>query len=254
MISGLTNPSLIHLDSDSVINLCGPSKQAMVYGFTHCGYGAICKKLSDPGSCVERLFDCGLGNFDTHFKTLEGRVIEQIKFEISQDDTPEENVKICNRMCKSGITNLVLENYKRKCEGLPLIPVIFCIDSDAAPMDSTRMASRQPELNQLLTHHELRRAYKLCCEVNDPTIAAIAQETFKFAKLCSQPEEGLYSLRQIEPCWERDGEKWQKAWGERMATKKPLLKKKISWKKELQTAINRYKACSRLTKYDEINK
>jgi hypothetical protein len=111
MINNLINPSLINLDNESVQKLCAPSKQVMVYGFTHCGYGAICKKLGENNPVVKKLLDCSLGNYEVPFKTIEGRNIEQIRFDMPIEDTAEANIKICNRMCKTGLVNIVLENY-----------------------------------------------------------------------------------------------------------------------------------------------
>ena len=140
-------------------------------------------------------------------------------------------------MCKAGITNIVLENYKRDFEELPLIPVIFCIDSETLPFDSKRIASKDKELNCLFTHQEIRRACKLCCEVENECLKEIALKTFKFTKLVKVKDE-TYKLELIKPFWQTNSD-WQDDWKERRNISS-TKKESATWKKELIKAIVDY--------------
>lgn len=235
MFVPIENPVVRNVDPDSVLRCCEESKQAMVYGFTHCGYGALCAILSGKDSPLKKMYDCTLGNPDRTQYNLEGRELYQINPDLPTEDTPEANISICNRMCKAGITNLVIENYKRSIESLPLIPVIFSVDSDDLPLDPKCVASRDEKLNGFLTHKELRRCYKLCNEFPDADFQQIARATFKFLKL-TKGEGDTFNLVQVNPFWER-GQGWEQAWLDRKKTSEKKNPEKVDWKDEVQEAI-----------------
>ena len=243
MIHHHQNPVIDRLDFASVNTICKGSKQVVVYGYGYCGYGGLLKKMNEPGSPIEKILDCSLGNNDAKFKTLEGRVITPINAGIDKlPDTIEGNVKLCSRMCKAGLTNIVVENYKRKAEGLTLIPIIFCIDVEGAsdkdvPFDPTRFASKDERVNHLLTNQEIRRAYKLCCHAPNSKFQEVAKETFKWTKLVKIGHNS-YTLIETLPFWERDPG-FNSAWEKRIkgsTTKKDNPK----WKKEVNRAISVY--------------
>jgi len=239
MIPNISYPPVRALDYGSVRKICGGSEQAMIYGFGHCGYGALCQKLAEPGSPLKKVLDCTVGNNAEVAKTLEGRIIQQIDSDINLfDDSPESNVKICSRMCKAGITNIVLENYKRANEGLPLIPVIFCVDSANLPLNPSRIASKEEPINHFLTHQELRRAFKLCCEFDDPAFKKIALATFKFTELVEIAPQ-TYQLKEIPPFWARNPEQWNSDWSKRRSAS-VTKKNNPKWQLELHKAINQY--------------
>ncbi len=126
-------PSCRDLDSDSVAKILKGGNQIMVYGFNHCQYMEVCAVVESPKTKlpIKRVFDYYLGKFvgvsEENVTTLEGRKMNRLVYEDTSMNYP------LARQCKTGIVNLVLENYKRKKEGLPLIPLIFCVDIDGNP-------------------------------------------------------------------------------------------------------------------------
>lgn len=224
-----------HLDYNSVKKIIPDANQAMVYGWGHCKYQHVTEALRLAGSPVQKVFDCSVGSkaADVGKKTtVEGKVIEQLEVNSGKD---------LSRQCKAGLTNLIFENYLRKQQGLPLIPIIFCVDIDDNPFPTTTpdtVTSRNDQLNTLITHNELRRCYKLAHELEkDPElkdIADIAKETIKFVRIKEKGADN-YSLETITPFW--DQANFSDKWLERELSKKapdPTIARKIhKWKDQL---------------------
>lgn len=236
----------VTLLSNNVAEIVGDSEQVMVYGWGFCKYLEVSKSLtSDKSSPIKKVFGCAIGtqNCDKNeITTLEGRIIEQVSIDSANKD--EKNTA---RLCKAGLTNLIFENYKRIKEGLPIIPVIFCVDiddaerkSNFAKYDPVDITSRKNGITNLITHEELRRCYKLCCEFEDPEIREIAKNTFKFVKLTHEGVgDDKYLLKQLKPFWEEKS--WDTAFQKRLHDKeKKLHIKHHPWKKELAQMIESY--------------
>lgn len=236
----------IHLDFDSASQICGRTKQVMVYGFQHCRYTQVSTALKSDASPFSKVFDCSIGGPFAHpnvLTTLEGSVIERIKIPLLEQDDAVRELK---QYCKAGLTNIIMENIKRSKAKLPLIPVLFVVDID------NNKHTLHPETISSKTHTfvtlgELRRAYKLC---NDPgllpEVKEIANKTFKFVKTKERkPEEvkgvgsakSSFSLQQIKPFWAHA--EWNKHWDKRVesSSKKPISsaekEKRMFWRKQL---------------------
>lgn len=202
-----TEPRSKFLDPDSVIQVCGEADQVMVYGWNHCKYKEVRDAISEM-ACLEhfpikRIFDYTMGNpFKEACRTLEGRDLNNLVFEGTEVYTTPIDVelpidlvaKVVPRTCKTAITNLVLENYKRILEGETPIPLLFCVDIDGNPQPFTidKMTSKDLHFNTQITYKELRRAYKLCT-YGDSRIRLAAEKTFKFVRLRKIGDES-YSL------------------------------------------------------------
>jgi hypothetical protein len=191
------------LDFDSVKNIIGDSKQVMVYGWNHCHYIAITSALEfSKESFLEKVFNFQVGDeCALNTETLEGREIEKLTVHIK----PEKRT---HRISKNGITNLLLENYKRikKCE--KIIPLVFCLDADGNIYDinSDTLTSKHAYLNNLITNSELRRCYKLHRELQDSPneefqeLAKIAKVMLKFVKVTRDGEKAI--LQQLPAIWD----------------------------------------------------
>lgn len=182
----------------SLTVICQWSKQVVVYGPHHCGYSKIAHAINmDSSSIVKKSFTWSIADplvtDDWSLKTFEGRKMHQLAFEPGYTET-------IGRLCKTGLTDVVLENYKREKEDLPLIPVLFCIDitDNPRPFLPAAILSKVDGLNGQITHKEIRRAFKLCTHPN-ADIRRIALQTFKFVKL--NVGEGPSSLKQIPAPW-----------------------------------------------------
>ena len=136
--------SFIYSVSDqSKETLIGDSPTAMVYGFQHCKYTQIQDGLKNV---LERVYDCSLGNdlvpgnSDNH-KRLSGEKIHKVHSGVHELDSSNERrfqTQDCNRKCKSGLVNLVLDNYIRLKEGhQTLTPIIFSVDIEGNPYPLT---------------------------------------------------------------------------------------------------------------------
>jgi hypothetical protein len=192
-----------------------------------------------PDFPIRRTFDYTVGYplaSKAEVTTLEGREMHIIAGDGS-----------IQHKCKNAIVNLILENYKRKKEGKPLIPLLYILDIDRNPKGRTyqnlamNMTSKDPKYNKVVTHRELRRAYKLFSHEN-AVIREIARETFRFARL-KNTEEETYALEPIAAPWESTG--FAACWEARqkLSTSKP---KQDSWRMQLDRQIARYDRLCRL--------
>lgn len=180
--------------------IVGNVNQVMVYGWGYCSYKAVFSAcINHPDSFFKMVYDDGLGSSDES-KTLEGHKIEKLPI------FPSGN--LISRTCKTGITNLLLENYKRNKENRYIIPVIFCIDCDENEYPSTAktISSKEFYLNKLHTHSELRRTYKMQRElINSPDkelreMGQIANHMFKFVKVINQADNGIV-FQEVPALW-----------------------------------------------------
>jgi hypothetical protein len=201
------------IDMSSVKQILGPSLQAMIYGFRECDYTFIYNLLREKGICT---FDYQAGA--SNFFTLEKRSIACLTFD--NGDTRDT--------CKAALTNLFFENFKRKKSGLPLIPLIFCIQSSKVTLDLIRLAKRETDKTLSITNSELRRCYKLY-KFN----RTLALATFKFVRV--DRSQHIYSLHEVPPFW--NDPIWKKVIREREAHQNPAKIKKYYWREVLHKAM-----------------
>jgi hypothetical protein len=230
----VSSTSRFSLDADSVTKIVGPdTNQIMVYGFGDSHYCEIISALQNkllPN--ISHVYDHLLGR-RMYPKKAERSIFEYIL------NLPNEP---CRRTCKGAIVLLVLKNYKREKRGLPLIPLLFCVDateiSAEHKLTPESLTSKDPEKNDLYTHGELRRVYKLCKEFEGysqpalQTVSRIAKQTFHPVKVERQ-ESGTYRLVPVAAVW--DQPEWKAAWDARMQSTPPLqrfkerLEKPAEW-------------------------
>lgn len=228
-----------NFDVDSVKKIIGESKQVTVYGWSHCHYGAV----SDALTRDLKVFDYRLGNDYESSETLERQKIE--KMNVYTDSKSEKEF---HRKCKIGISNLLLENYKRCKEGKEFIPLIFCIDTDNNEFitNSETISSKDQELNDKITHSELRHCYKLHCELAEsPNIefqqmSQIAKKMLKFVKVTRDGRKVV--LQEVPALWDWPG--LPKAMKERTekATKAEIREDLCSkkWRVQLLSAAKKH--------------
>src|SRR5689334_24479424 len=82
-------------------------------------------------------------------------------------------------------------------------PILFCIDGSNndtdTPLTPENLASKKEDFNSLVTFKELRRAYKLCEEIDDKEIRDVAKRSFKFVKVnVPSDEDGRKKFRSEE--------------------------------------------------------
>ncbi|MCX6991173.1 MAG: hypothetical protein NTX49_08965 [Chlamydiae bacterium] len=209
--------SAVPIDYQSLNSTIGqPISQLLVYGFADCGWEDILSALrKDPECPVKKIFDYEIAVDGEEGYTLEGRHIEKV---ITNNDR-----------CKRCLVNLVLENVKRSRAELPLIPILFLIDTEAevpkghsyppSPVDVLENRGR-------LTMTELRRAYKLCESPLLPSeITEIAKKTFCFAKLLTRSK---YQFQKISAPWEGENKPaWDELWEKMHPTSGPYYEEQV---------------------------
>lgn len=224
-----------------LLEICGEAGQAMSYGWEYCGFKFVMTSLQEHAKertfPIQRVFDYTAGepswNARPSNTTLEGNRFNIIQFENDEFTTKRQAI---GRMCKTGITNLILENYKRDQEDYPIIPLLFLIDCDdnEKPFKMEHMTSKTSQCNNQITYKELRRAYKLWNHSN-PSIRKITQETIKFLKLI-KVVDGVCDVEEISCPW--DNVDFALLWQERLrlsayAPKNPEL----DWNYQLEKAM-----------------
>lgn len=261
-----------NFDYDSVREICGESNQAMIYGWSDCYYQDITTLLQEPESPILKTYNHKVGslkwpkwkNREEEYKnsfftrktyneirrekndtlndlltTLEGWKIEQIPLISKEADKSRE--------CKMGLTNMILENYKRKIRGVPLIIILFVVDRDENPYtdDIQWIASRESPFNGYITNKELRRAYKLCMELEGDlkSLEEVAQQSIIFVKL-TKTSPDKYGLVVIEPFWQKEA--WNYFWMERLSNKKKEGREpNFSWREKLEKALRKFEKTSK---------
>lgn len=192
------------LDRISVLWLANYSQQCMIYGWKRAKYNEVGDVLAQYAATkngdfypFHKVYGWQAGQHDAdsgHATTLEGRNFREIVYDMETISKKQKT----SRPCKSGLTNLVLENIRRKEEGLSIIPCLFCheiegVENDFVAADLGRKGSPN---HDAYTSKELRRIWKLCNHEN-PTIRDVARETFQFLKLKRTGTE-TYALLPIE--------------------------------------------------------
>jgi hypothetical protein len=165
----------IAFDSKSIAKVSSGSKHVVVYGWSDCHFANLKsaindKAFHDPRYSIRAAYD--YSDCAVHSIKIEGRELTNLNNSNHRD------------FFRNGLSNIVFENFKRSKEKKSFIPVIFCMDIDDKhfPFSVENLLSRNPMLNSLITHQELRRACYLSTDPN-PDVRKAAEQTFKFVKL-----------------------------------------------------------------------
>jgi hypothetical protein len=228
---------------------------AVIYGFDHCLYSSL-RYTFGIYKNVKPFFD------EAAYEEAEG---------LSQED----NLLNQARKCKDYLVNTLLENYRRsqkKDPEKPLIPIVFCIDvkDNPFPLTAENILSKTKiiknangesvQASKIMTHRELRRAFKLCYSKNLPEdFKAIARQSFKFvriefedspSKICKPIEDGVFEGRfraiertftrvvKVNAPWEKEKEEdWKEQW--KAHTKKSRSKTvKEDWRLNIKLRVS----------------
>lgn len=260
----------LRISDQSVHNILGESQTAMVYGFEHCKYSKVAQILQRHQD-VSNIYNWALGDesgdlgyHGIPYQRIDGEPMCQVEsgaFELGYRGSRYRSQHI-TRYCKTGLVNFVLENYRNIEFGDGKIsPIIFCIDYEGEagpnpyPLTSEMLLSktkcvkgtngRYIEANRIITHAELRRAYKLC---HDPRVEAdvreVAQRTFKFVKVKEErvlSESGdafLYELEQIAAPWEQPDFQEELAKRKSHVSEPSPVKKAYDWRVSLENTLH----------------
>ena len=235
----------IKLDTNSARAACAGSDRTTVFGYAHCGYEGLQDLLSMHTA------ECGL---------------------VKAAASPLEHIQ-GSHFYKTVLTNIVCENYLDRSR--PPIKVLFCIDTNATSLwkeledgsihvgyvpapsrfDLEAVVSKQaqvacyprisstPELrraNDLFTHKELRRVYKLCTDEALPEkFREVARRTFQFLRVELQTEgdnSGRLQLKPLPSPWESP--RWDALWKQRKETPRTSLSDPHPWRERVLEVIS----------------
>jgi hypothetical protein len=224
------------LDLNEFIARCAPNQQAMIYGLKYCGELEIQTWLGEEQEKrrFKDIFNYSVGSNSEFHTTFEKRKIDKIKNE--NNNTLE--------ICKNAQVNIVLENFKRKKIGLPIIPIVYVVDKDDFKLDINKILKRLPKKDKNdcymnITDAEIRRAFRLCFDPSLPEdIRCLAQKTFIFISLKTNekddPVKYTFSIRSAP--W--NSKVWQNGWKKRVQQPKaPKEYVTTPWRIQVKTII-----------------
>lgn len=245
--------NIMNIDLTSLKALVGESNQAMVYGYHDTSYGSLeALLILNPASQIYKTFDSStIREIDA--KTLEGRIIETVPTKkISEKNlTPTLNKNI-KYACKASIVTLALENYKRKVEKIPIIPLIFVVNlNNSLSYYNPKEISESDRQSARVTPSEIRMCYKLYSEFKDSPIKELAdavKEMFLFVNIQVNARNNV-NFEKVNPVWEHAA--WTQEWTKRQQGKDasklekikylPLYERHNSWRLGLMTAVCEFK-------------
>ncbi|KTD72517.1 hypothetical protein [Legionella tucsonensis] len=208
----------MNIDEESIKALCGTSNKIVVFGFGRYKYIEACE-------AINKIKGIQAVHSDDY----------QYKHEVFDKRQPYS----MNAYFKYIPNDLVLENYKRKQQGEPIIPLIFIIGFEEDECSLEQVTKRQEKYDKWVTLTELRRCYKLAHEFGNE-LTEVANETFKFVKL-KQGSNG-YQLQMVSPLWQ--SQDWEKHWSKRKQSteKAPGSEYKYDyWRERFSTLANNLK-------------
>lgn len=229
------------LNLDDFVSKCAPHRQAMIYGTKTCHYLEIGGWLENQQALghFRDVFDCYLGQeecdkeedcISLQHKTSDNRIIRKIR----------HGTGFLSRWeCKAGLVNIVIENFKRKKDCVPIIPVVFVVEKDDSKLDINSILDRGLLFSKGFTNSEIRRAYKLCFDSSlTQEIRTIAKETFIFISLfTNEPTNAVKFNFRIRPApWE--SLEWKNGMENRVKTKSIESNPKLyPWREELNKLL-----------------
>lgn len=202
----------MEIDNESIKQFC-PNNEAVIYGFYHCSYGIVRDLLENKG--VKAGNHCG----------LKDRKI----YEIKDSDS-----------CKSMLVNTILENHASLLNEKPIIPIIFCIDTSNNKFSITakNILDKNQKSYKLVTHTELRRAYKLCYDPYiHPALREVAKKSFHFVKV-EKINNTEIQLKALKAPWEAPD--WDAYWAARKnQTKTTFQPKRYNWRLQANDFVSK---------------
>lgn len=216
------------------------SERIVVYGWGDCRYTQLMNDLRDR---IKKPSEDA------------GSQPQPLRYKPVTADKPEDLMKSSKRVWKTNLVNLVLENYVRKQEGKPLIPLLFVIESESPPEEGERytssktVTSKDAPHNTRITNSEMRRLYKLCYELGDDELSeelqAVAREMVHFVKVVSNKATtdkgkaaGKFKVESVQPYWTSIS--WEREWKKRRADKAPESLNQSVWIKQLKDHAKEY--------------
>lgn len=214
----------MRIHPDSLRTIMGKSSEAVIFGLSDCLYLEVCWAINAEDGLKAYIFNDLNDPEEQH-------IPHTLLFANQLSDKQE---------CKTVITNLLIENYKRHQNGQPIIPLIFCIelekDGEEVKLDTNSILNRDG-IHRSITDAELRRCYKSYAQLGKE-MKKISEMTFKFVRVKQESKfNDTYHLVELKPFWKNL--KWKFMWHDYTKHKKnnQQLNDK-PWRKESRNATN----------------
>ena len=246
------------IEQNSFDTVFGETETAMVYGFNHCDYRIINHAASTQ---LQRVYNSSLGMDDSEKinvnpedrQTLRGREIKQVRSgaqeakELEKKEPTEKNSKrVISRYCKAALTSFLAENLRKAKRGKPLSKLVFCVDKEDNPF-SFQAKDIFSNKENLVTHSEIRRAYKLCHDEGlSEEMRTIAKQSIVFVKVSEKrsssnslfPSE--FILTPIPAPWEQEDVQPYLKERQAQTASEPKPGKGFSWKEDIKKIEKEY--------------
>jgi hypothetical protein len=257
---------------DNLKEIIGENAQSfMAYGHNHCLYSTVIeaagirmkKKEHVPADKKPLLevYNGKVGSMNKVTKRPSGSA-KIIKI-LSGADCAKDPSQAIRRLCKTGLTNIILDNFVRKEE---ITPIIFAIKISFMEKPSHFIWQATPEAilsktaedpngkkyTTYVTASEIRRAYKLCTDKALPDkFKRIARRSLKFVEISEERiqikkdilkvtdlniyvatnETITYRLKEIPAPWEEENAKeFSRQLDIRKGLSRPSISRKPSWR------------------------
>jgi hypothetical protein len=179
---------MLRISSESLKNVTEGHNQAVIYGIRECHYREVAEIM-----CAD--------NYDAYTYAGGGSTLRGVLFDREMLGVHKQNASNNDKInAKAIIANLMLENFKRSSKGLPIVPLIFCIEFES------RSTKFKFDLHLLTNHYlvtsaELRRCYKIYAEF-EGQFSDIVEKTCKFVRVVQDKnDESLYHLMSLPRIW-----------------------------------------------------
>lgn len=209
------------LEKYTLKEICGTSKAVVIYGLNY-------KHNEKIRDAISRT-NLGLNVY----------LYDSIPFKMLKSN--EDNTK---RLCKTTLVNLILENYQRKRNDQPIIPLIFCLNYEdnriKIEFNARKAATSHSAPSANITDAEIRRIYKIYLH-QDLEIKHLVLETFKFVKLVKTKNNQEQFEIIAAPFL---NETWEQAWKYRKSIKKPtgnFFSPRSDWRNQFNAVLNKLK-------------
>ncbi len=193
-----------------------PNNQVMIYGVKFCPIAKWLIDEVDTGRFSD-VFDFSIQSYPSK-PVSDGSFIVPIQCPRHESSIYGFSTQLSSR-CKAGLVTMVLTNYQREKEDLPLIPIAFILEQESSKWDIKQAFDRAR--HKSYTDAEIRRAYKLCCDPRvDERLRAIAQRSFNFLRIntLSDPTSTEPQFEKVPAPW--DSDEWKELWSQWLSTKK----------------------------------
>lgn len=252
-LAGLVQKKVVFsLNIDSLNTLLTGARRVMVYGYEYAHYYDVFEDISHNKKKLREVEPITWSSVAS--------VKEGLRF--AESSKPFVNI---SRTCKTGLTNIFLDNYKKVKQGENPTLILFCVGTNMPTGDlrgkkspplpePETLADRNSPYYSKITQKELRRMYKICCDISEKTsdpelrlLAEVAKKSVKFVTVDYDETLDQFVMHEVPPTW--DDPRWGKVWAKRMDSRPSTREVKAAtdkWENQLLEAVHRFNAAKKI--------